>query len=60
MFGPMRQVQVFHLGRRIQEQQALNQLLGVLHLVDRLFPDEVAEAVIAPVVSHFRVEEVPG
>jgi hypothetical protein len=38
-------------------QQALNQLLGVLHLADRLLHNGVAERVTAPVVTHLGVHE---
>jgi hypothetical protein len=30
----------------------------VLHLVDRLLPDEVAQAVVTPVVAHLCMEKV--
>ena len=50
--------QVLHLGGGVEEQDALDQLLGVLHLVDRLLLDVVAERVVAPLVAHLRVQEV--
>ena len=43
---------------RVEKQDALDQFLGVLHLVDRLLLDERAEPVVAPVVAHLRVQEV--
>ena len=52
------QVQILHLRRRVEEQQPLDDLLGMLHLVDRLLADEAAKLVIAPVVAHLRVQEV--
>ena len=42
----------------IQVENALDQLVGILHLTDRLVPEAMAEAGIAPVVEHLGVQEV--
>ena len=52
------QIQVLHRRCRIEKQDALDQRLRVLHLVDRLLLDVITEAVIAPVVAHLSVQEV--
>src|SRR5271166_1107377 len=49
---------VGHVGRAIQIQNPLDQLLGVYHFFDRLFADELCQPLIAPVLAHFRVKEI--
>jgi hypothetical protein len=56
--GADAQRHVLHLRRRIEKQQPLDQFLGVLHLVDRLLFNVVAELVVTPVVTHLRVQKV--
>ena len=55
---PDAQLHRVHRRRGVEEQDAFDQHLGVLHLVDRLLLDEGAEPVIAPVVTHLGVQEV--
>src|ERR1017187_10284786 len=50
--------QLGHAGRCIEEQNSLDEDLGVLHLVDGLLLDERSELVVLPVLTHLRVEEV--
>src|ERR1035441_8388083 len=47
--------QLGHAGRRIEEQNSLDEYLGVLHLVDGLLLDERSELVVLPVLTHLRV-----
>src|SRR5690606_34290746 len=42
----------------LQEEDALDQIVGVLHLVDGLLVDMLPKALIAPVLAHLRVDEV--
>ena len=42
----------------IEVEQALNEMIGVLHLVDRLGSKTLGEPFVAPVVEHLGVEEV--
>jgi hypothetical protein len=51
-------VQVLQVGQAVEEQDAFDQLVGVLHLADRFFVDDVAEALEAPVVQHPGVQEI--
>ena len=55
---PHVQRQVLHLRNRVEEQQPLDDLFGVLHLVDRLLLDEVAELGVPPALAHLGVQEV--
>lgn len=50
--------EVLQVGQAFEEQDALDELVGMLHLVDRLVVLVGAEALQAPVVPHARVEEV--
>ena len=50
--------QRLHGRHSFEEQDALENLFGVLHLADRLLPDVLAEPMVSPVVAHFRVHEV--
>ena len=51
-------VQVLQVGQAVEEQDALDQLVGVLHLVDRLVMLVLGEARQSPVAEHARVQEV--
>jgi hypothetical protein len=51
-------VQVLQVGQAFQEQDAVDQLVGVFHLADRLVVGDLAQALEAPVVVHPRVQEV--
>jgi len=51
-------VQVLEIRKTFQEQDAVDQHVGVLHLADRLVIGDLAEALEAPVVVHPRVQEV--
>ena len=51
-------VQVRHDGRALQEQDALDEALGMLHLGDRARLEVLAQALVAPVFGHFRVHHV--
>src|SRR5204862_8175821 len=42
----------------VEEQNALDQLVGVLHLVNRLLLDEVAELGVMPVFAHFSMKKI--
>jgi len=46
------------VGQALEEQDALDQLVGVLHLVDRLVILVLAELLQPPVLVHARVQEV--
>ena len=46
------------LGRAIQKEDALDQRFGVLHLVDGLLLDVVAEPLVLPVLAHFGVQKI--
>src|SRR3569833_4408312 len=51
-------VQVLQVRQAVEEQDALDELVGVLHLADRLVVGDLAEAAEAPVVVHPRMQEV--
>src|SRR5207253_3503656 len=42
----------------VEQKDALDQLVGVLHLADRFLVDLLVEALVAPVPAHPRVQEV--
>ena len=46
------------VGHAVEEEDALDQLVGVLHLVDRLVAEVLRERLVAPVVEHLVVDEV--
>ena len=50
--------EVLQVRQALEEQDALDQLVGVLHLVDRLVHLVVAELVEPPVLQHPRMQEV--
>ena len=50
--------QVLHVRQAFQEQDALDQRVGVLHGLDRFFVFTLAELFQAPVVVHARMQEV--
>jgi len=47
-----------HAGRAIQEEDALDERLGVLHFVDRFFLDVIREVAVVPVLAHLGMQEV--
>ena len=51
-------VQVLQVGQALEEEDALDELVGMLHLVDRLVMLVVGEARQSPMTEHARVEEV--
>ena len=50
--------EVLQVGQAVEEQDALDQPVGVLHLADRFLVDLLAETLEAPVIQHARVQEV--
>jgi hypothetical protein len=50
--------QVLQVRQAFQEQDALHQSVGVLHLVDRLVVGVLAQARQSPVIEHPRVQKV--
>ncbi len=50
--------QLRQVGRPIQEQDPLDNRLGVLHFIDGLLLDEGAKPVVVPVLAHLGVQEV--
>ena len=50
--------EALHVRQALEEEDALDQLVGVLHLVDRLLADVLVEPLVAPVLAHLRVQEV--
>ena len=50
--------QSLKVGVALEVEQALDQMVRILHLIDRLGSETLAQAVIAPVVEHLGVEEV--
>jgi hypothetical protein len=57
-FAHQELVQVLQVGQAVEEQDALDQLVGVLHLVDRLVVLVLGEFLQAPVLQHLGVQEV--
>ena len=51
-------VEVLQVRQAFEEQDALHEPVGVLHLVDRLLPLVLAETLEAPGVEHPRVQEI--
>ncbi len=51
-------VEALHVGHALEEQDPLDDLVGVLHLVDRLVADVLGEPLVAPVAAHLGVDEV--
>ena len=45
-------------GHALEEQDPADELVGVLHLVDRLLAVVLRERLVAPVVEHLVVDEV--
>ena len=43
---------------RIEEQNALDQRLRVLHFVDGPFPDNAAQPAVVPVLAHLGMDEI--
>src|SRR5579863_9050098 len=50
--------QLLQIGQAIEKEDALHELVGVLHLVDRLLVNLLAEVLVTPVQAHLGVEEV--
>ena len=46
------------VGDAVEVEDPLDELVGVLHLVDRLVVEVLAEPLVAPVVEHLGVDEV--
>ena len=42
----------------VEEEDALDELVRMLHLVDRLLVDPAAEVLVTPVLAHARVQEI--
>ena len=51
-------VEALQVRQALEEEDALDEPLGVLHLVDRLGAALRGERVVAPVLAHLRVQEV--
>jgi hypothetical protein len=51
-------VEALDVGHALEEEDALDELVGVLHLVDRLVADLLGQLGVAPVGAHLRVDEV--
>ena len=54
----MQLAQILKVRQAFQEQDALDHLIGVLHLVDRLVIFDMRQLAIAPVLQHAGVQEV--
>ena len=50
--------QILQVGQAVEEEDAFHQLVGVLHLVDRLVVLVLAELLEAPVPEHARMQEI--
>src|SRR5262249_30054596 len=50
--------EALHVRHALEIQDALDELVRVLHLVDRLLLDALGETEVAPVPAHLRVQEV--
>src|SRR5687768_7651988 len=50
--------ELLEIGQAVQEQDALGELVGVLHLVDRFGALELGEALEAPIVEHPVVQPI--
>ena len=50
--------ETLQVGNPFEVEDALDERLGVLHLLDRLVADLLAESPVAPVVAHLGVDEV--
>ena len=51
-------VQVLQVGQAVQEQDALDELVGVLHLADRFVIGDLAQTLEAPVLVHAGMQEI--
>lgn len=51
-------VQVLQVGKAVQEQHALDQHVGVLHLADQFVVDDLAQVLQAPAFEHPGVQKV--
>ncbi len=58
MFADQELAEFLEVGQAFEEQDALDQLVRMLHLVDRLVVFVVAELVEPPVLEHPRMQEV--
>ena len=47
-----------HVRQPVEVEDALDQVVGVLHLVDRLVVEVLPQALVSPVLEHAAVEEV--
>src|ERR1043165_1301284 len=50
--------EALHVGDAVEEEDPLDDLLGVLHLADGMLADDVLEALVAPVLAHLAVHEI--
>src|SRR5580704_18782763 len=50
--------EALEVGVTLEVEQPLNEMVGVLHLVDRLGAETLGKPFVAPVVEHLRIEEV--
>src|SRR3546814_5284907 len=56
-FADAQAAEQLEVGEATKEEDAVGELVGMLHLVDRLFAFERGEAFDAPIVEHARSEE---
>jgi len=49
---------LLHPGRPVEEEDSLDDLLRILHLLERDLPESLGEALLAPVLAHLRVSKV--
>src|SRR5262249_49916551 len=50
--------EALHVGNALEVEDALDQLVGVLHLADRFLTELVPQPLVAPVLAHPAVDEV--
>lgn len=53
-------IQLADDGRPIEEDNPLDELLSMLHLVDGAFLDSVVEPSVAPIGAHLGLDDVTG
>src|SRR5690606_39252328 len=58
VFAYQQLAQVLQIGQAVQEEDALHELVGVLHLADRLFVFLLRQLVQAPVFQHAVMQKV--
>src|SRR5262245_4107045 len=58
LFADLDRIQALHVGNTVEQKDPMDDLIGMLHLLDRLLALLRGQLLISPVLAHLRVNEI--